>query len=156
MAGEEQQWRTWSVFIKPPTMLKVPQSFYLDRYLTVYLVGLKNVEPGFKPDVYFQQCLPDYFEPFNGKNIGFAFTETRNLQYTGWVEKFNDMDEVWVATQQEKTNLIKSGVNKKILVIPMPMELKVGNHIPYFKENIGDKVRLLLCGRDESVKILRR
>ena len=107
---------------------------------------IKNVEPGFKPDVYFQQCLPDYFEPFNGKNIGFAFTETRNLQYTGWVEKFNDMDEVWVATQQEKTNLIKSGVNKKILVIPMPMELKVGNHIPYFKENIGDRYAFYFVG----------
>lgn len=76
------------------------------------------------PDLFFQQCLPQYFERFSNikRHIGSCFTETRHLEQTGWVDRLNDMDEIIVATQQEELNLIESGVSKKIHVVPMPMD----------------------------------
>lgn len=77
---------------------------------------------GFSPDVYFQQCLPDYFEKFPhiNKHIGFTFTESRHLEKTGWIEKMREMDEMWVATPQEKINLEESGITN-VKVVRMPM-----------------------------------
>lgn len=76
------------------------------------------------PDIFFQQCLPQYFERFPNvrRHIGSCFTETRHLQQTGWVDRMNEMDELIMATEQEKANLLDSGVNKPIHVVPMPMD----------------------------------
>lgn len=80
-----------------------------------------------QPDVYFQQCLPQYFERFPNvrKHIGSCFTETRHLEQTGWVDHMNEMDAIVVATEQESANLIDSGVTKPVYVIPMPMDLSL-------------------------------
>lgn len=76
------------------------------------------------PDIYFQQCLPQFFERFPNikRHIGSCFTETRHLEQTGWVDRMNEMDELIIATDQEKINLIDSGVTKPIHVVPMPMD----------------------------------
>ena len=78
------------------------------------------------PDVYFQQCLPQYFDRFGTfRHIGSCFTETRHIQQTGWVDKLNEMDDIIVATEQEKENLEESGVTKRINVVPMPMDFSL-------------------------------
>lgn len=76
------------------------------------------------PDVYFQQCLPQYFERFPSvrKHIGSCFTETRHLEQTGWIDRINEMDVIVVATEQEAANLLESGAKPPIFVIPMPMD----------------------------------
>lgn len=76
------------------------------------------------PDVYFQQCLPQYFERFPSvrKHIGSCFTETRHLEQTGWIDHVNEMDVIVVATEQEAANLLESGAKPPIFVIPMPMD----------------------------------
>jgi len=78
------------------------------------------------PDVYFQQCLPQFFERFPNvrKHVGSCFTETRHLEQTGWVDRMNEMEELVVATEQEKLNLVDSGVTKPIHVVPMPMDFQ--------------------------------
>lgn len=77
----------------------------------------------YKPDIFFQQCLPEYFERFPNikKHVGSCFTETRHLQQTGWIDRLNEMDEIIVATNQEKVNLEESGLTKPTHVVPMPM-----------------------------------
>lgn len=103
----------------------------------------------FKPDVYFQQCLPDYYEKYGHikKHIGFCFTESRNLSKTGWVEKFNEMDEAWVATPQEKINLEESGVTTPIRVIRMPMEFSdTEGQLDSLAEMIGGRFAFYFIG----------
>lgn len=70
-------------------------------------------------DAVLQICLPNLLV-YDGrfkKNIGMSFFETKNIQYTGWVEKINMMDEYWVATSQERQNLLRSGVTIPIEII---------------------------------------
>jgi glycosyltransferase involved in cell wall biosynthesis len=77
-------------------------------------------------DVVIQNVLPSYCE-YSGKfkkNICLCYTETSMLGQTGWVEKLNLMDEVWVPSSQEKTNLELSGVIVKISVVPIPIDLE--------------------------------
>lgn len=108
---------------------------------------VKLPESTFKTEVFFQQCLPDYFEKVtNLKNIGFSFTESKNLQKTGWIEKFNEMDEIWAATKMERDTLIKSGVTKEILVVPMPMEFIDAEPVTNFQEYIGDRFSFYFVG----------
>lgn len=104
---------------------------------------------GFSPDIYIQQCLPEYFEVFPqiGKHVGLCFTESRKLQHTGWVEKFNDMDSVWVATPQEKVNLLDSDVKSNIDVVRMPMEfLDEEGSLPEVTDIIGGKYAFYFVG----------
>mgnify|MGYP003115077203 CR=1 FL=1 len=75
-------------------------------------------------DVVIQNVLPsfcDYSSSFK-KNICLCYTETNMLGETGWVESLNLMDEVWVPSSQEKTNLEQSGVVSDISVVPIPMD----------------------------------
>lgn len=106
---------------------------------------IKLANPSYKPDVIFQQMLPDYMVKTPAKNIGFTFTETTKI-YDGWVDKLNEMDEVWVATQQESENLLFSGVCSNIEVIPMPMSLLEGTKLTLLKESIGDRYTFYTVG----------
>lgn len=72
------------------------------------------------PDVIIQNVLPDYLEWHQGYNIGIFYTETSNLGKTGWVDKINLMDEIWVNSPAESDSLTMSGVTCKIRVIPIP------------------------------------
>lgn len=103
---------------------------------------------GFSPDVYFQQCLPDYFErfPHIKKHIGFTFTESRHLEKTGWTEKMMEMDEMWVATPQEKINLEESGITN-VKVVRMPMSFSdTTETLPELKDLIAGRFAFYTVG----------
>lgn len=93
-------------------------------------------------DVLVQHVLPDYFvrDTRFGRNIGFFHSETTNLQYTGWVEKCNLMDEIWVSSRQEQLNLEESGVRVPVHVVPMGFDTeKYQGEWPFL--DIPDAVR---------------
>lgn len=72
-----------------------------------------------------QDTSPDYYE-YNasfGKNVCIPKIISRNLQHTGWIEKINLMDEVWVNSFFVEKSLRESGVQKTIKVTPEPMPL---------------------------------
>jgi len=102
-------------------------------------------DPNFKYDVIFQQCLPEYFESVPN-SIGMTFTETNHLDKTGWIEAMNSQNCMVVATEQEKNNLIDSGVTTPIYVVYMPMELKKGEPNNKFQRYIQDRYCFYFIG----------
>lgn len=76
-----------------------------------------------KIDVVIQNVLPDLMERHEGYNIGIFFSETNHLENTGWVEKVNLMDELWVSSVLEKSSLLNSGITTNIRVIPVPYKI---------------------------------
>jgi hypothetical protein len=73
-------------------------------------------------DVVIQHTLPDFLE-FNrhfGKNIAITEIETKNLSHTGWIEKLNMMDMVWVGSYFSKLSLTESGIRVPVVVVPEP------------------------------------
>lgn len=108
---------------------------------------LRKPDREFKPEIFFQQCPPTFFERANRvRNIGFTFTESKHLEKTGWIEKLNEMDEVWVATKMERETLISSGVDKKIMVVPMPLPLIQVDPVPAFYDYIKGKFSFYFVG----------
>lgn len=108
---------------------------------------VKPPENNFKADIFFQQCYPTLYERANKiRNIGFSFMETKRLEKTGWIESFNEMDEVWVATKMEKEVLLECGVTKNILVVPMPLPLIEANPVYGFNEYIGGRFSFYFIG----------
>lgn len=75
-----------------------------------------------RPDIIIQNVLPDYLEWHEGYNIGLFYTETSNLGKTGWIEKINLMDEIWVNSEAEANSLKRGGVKCKISVVPIPAD----------------------------------
>lgn len=78
-----------------------------------------------KYDTVIQHTLPDYVE-YNkdfGKNIAVVEIETININYAGWADKLNLMDEIWVGSKFAADSLMFSGVYKPIKIIPEPYNL---------------------------------
>tara|TARA_R100000005_G_C4981635_1_gene191241 strand:- start:57 stop:1121 length:1065 start_codon:yes stop_codon:yes gene_type:complete len=78
-------------------------------------------------DMVIQDTFPEYYE-YNGsfgKNICMPKIISRNLQHTGWIDKINMMDEVWVNSYFAEKSLRESGVDKLIKVIPEPFDLNI-------------------------------
>jgi glycosyltransferase involved in cell wall biosynthesis len=76
-------------------------------------------------DTLIQQTFPDYIE-YNkefGKNIAIVEIETLSIKQSGWIEKLNLMDEVWVGSIFAAQSLINSGLNSAIKVIPEPYNI---------------------------------
>jgi len=74
-------------------------------------------------DTVIQHVLPNMFEYFGGlKNIGIMSPETSNIQYTGWPNRCNIMDEMWTNSELSKTRLKSSGVKVPIHVISQPSD----------------------------------
>ena len=76
-------------------------------------------------DIIIQDTLPNFYE-YNakfGKNICIPKIETRNLSHTGWIDKINMMDEVWVNSFFGEKSLRESGVTKTIKVVPIPFDI---------------------------------
>lgn len=102
-------------------------------------------------DVVIQNVLPsfcDYSSKFK-KNICLAYTETNMLGETGWVEELNLMDEVWVPSSQEKSNLVDSGVTSDISVVPIPMDVEGIQSLDEelnINEIDSDSFLFLVCG----------
>lgn len=69
------------------------------------------------------QCVLPHDLVCNGnfkKNVAIFFCETSNFIHSGWQDKLNMMDEVWVATHSQEVACLNSGVKTKIRVIPVP------------------------------------
>lgn len=80
-------------------------------------------------DAVIQDTQPDYYE-YNaayGKNICVPKIISRNLNHTGWIEKINTMDEVWVNSYFAEKSLRESGVKKLIKVLPEPFNVNIEN-----------------------------
>lgn len=78
-------------------------------------------------DAVIQDTLPDYYE-YNarfGVNICVPKIISRNLNHTGWIEKINMMDEVWVNSYFAEKSLRESGVVRMIKVLPEPFDINV-------------------------------
>lgn len=90
-----------------------------DKYIEYENNSSKNY------DTIIQHTLPDYLE-YNkefGKNIAIAEIETINVNYGGWIEKLNLMDEIWVGSKFAADSLIFGGLNKPIKIIPEPYNI---------------------------------
>lgn len=79
----------------------------------------KNPE---KCKICIQHVLPNNMV-YDGRfyNIGLCFTETSSLGITGWAQKLNLMDEVWVPCTYSAQVLKDSGVTVPIRVFPIPL-----------------------------------
>jgi hypothetical protein len=100
------------------------QTDFLDRGIDPKLLELEKN----KSDRYhcvIQDTLPDFYE-YNsgfGKNIAIVRIATRHLSHTGWIEKINMMDEIWVGSFFVEKVLRESGVHRKIKVTPEPFNI---------------------------------
>jgi glycosyltransferase involved in cell wall biosynthesis len=75
-------------------------------------------------DICIQFVLPHLMD-YNGgfkKNIGMYCTETDSFEYSNWVDKLNQMDELWVPTNQMIDAAHSSGVTTKLKFIPYPCD----------------------------------
>jgi glycosyltransferase involved in cell wall biosynthesis len=105
-----------------------------------------------KIDVLIQNVLPDLLESHNCYNIGVFFTETRNLQKTGWVQKINLLDEVWVNSEMEKQSLVSSGVKVKINIVPIPYKAPIAEPEPFNLQEADGKYIFYFIGENNERK----
>lgn len=83
-------------------------------------------------DTLIQQVYPAYLE-YNknfGKNIAITEIETSNIKHSGWIDKLNMMDEVWVGSRFSAKSLISSGLTTAIRIIPDPYNIKLYDNTP--------------------------
>lgn len=72
------------------------------------------VEVQAKPDeIVVSNSLPGSYQMSDGYNIGFTYWETNQLP-KDWVEKMNQMDEIWTASQWARKIYTNSGVSVPI------------------------------------------
>ena len=73
-------------------------------------------------DIVIQNVLPEFMEYDGrfGKNIGLCYTETSNLEHTGWIEKTNLMDAIIVPSYADTVNLKPS--TTPIFTVPIPVD----------------------------------
>lgn len=87
-------------------------------------------------DVLIQHCYPDFYEydVGFGKNIGIVQIETFGINRSGWIDRLNMMDEIWVGSIFAKTSLMDAGVKKNIKIIPEPYDISQyeANLDPFF------------------------
>jgi hypothetical protein len=76
-----------------------------------------------------QHGYPDMLEYHKnfGKNIAITEIETENINHTGWIEKLNLMDEVWVGSIAASESLFKSNIDTMVNVIPEPYNIEKYN-----------------------------
>lgn len=78
-----------------------------------------------KYDTLIQHTLPEYIEYHKdfGKNIAIVDIETLNIKHSGWPDKLNLMDEIWVSSKLSAESLLLSGVRTIIKIIPEPYNI---------------------------------
>ena len=102
-----------------------------------------SVAPPIKDDVYsefenlsnknydtiIQNTYPEYIEYHKefGKNIAIVEIETNNIKHSGWIDKLNMMDEIWVGSLFSAQSLINGGVFKTIKIVPEPYDISKYN-----------------------------
>jgi glycosyltransferase involved in cell wall biosynthesis len=76
-------------------------------------------------DYVIQNVLPHHME-YEGlfkKNIGIYFTETSHFKNSGWPQKLNMMDELWVCNEQMKDAANESGVSVPMHTVHVPAHI---------------------------------
>lgn len=59
------------------------------------------------------------------KNVGYFMHEVDSIKHHQWYQNLNLLDQIWVANNDQKNNLIKDGMGeKKIKVIPQALNIK--------------------------------
>lgn len=105
-------------------------------------------------DICIQNVLPHLMD-YNGnfkKNIGIFFADTDCIGYSGWPQRLNLMDELWVPNTDMVTNCEISGINVPVHVVPCTTDIRKFNvqhdslDMPELKDtfvfyNIGDSIR---------------
>ena len=83
-------------------------------------------------DILIQHALPQYFVADSRfkKNIGVIDIETINLRYTGWLHKFNLLDEIWVNSERVKKYLEQELPDKTIRNVPNSLDTSVASNPP--------------------------
>lgn len=96
---------------------------YMSPHIKEYHSPLNNKIFNKRPDVVIQNVLPSMLDfQHDCKNIGLFHLETQSIKATGWIEKINLMDEIWVPTTCARKTLLKDGVNIPVHVIPTPID----------------------------------
>lgn len=105
-------------------------------------------------DVCIQNVLPHLMD-YNGhfrKNIGVFFADTDCIGHSGWPQRLNLMDELWVPNTDMLTNCDASRINVPVHVVPCTTDVRKFNvkydalDMPELKDkfvfyHIGDAVR---------------
>ena len=96
----------------------------IDQNISYDLLGHESNLLDKKPDVVIQNMLPTFMDYIHGShNIGLLFLETNHVEHTGWIDKMNLLNEIWVASTREKLNLEESGIRVPVNIVPMPIDV---------------------------------
>mgnify|MGYP003627574775 CR=1 FL=1 len=90
-------------------------------------------------DIVIQNVLPHHME-YNGtfqKNIGIYFTETTHFRNSGWPQKLNLMDELWVPNFQMVFAARDSGVRTRMRTIHIPTDIEKYKYANYEPIDLG-------------------
>lgn len=104
-----------NISAKPVYMANNSTNKISDRILHAEQISFKS-----QPDIIIQHVLPDLFEWHEGYNIGIFDTETKYLNSSPWIDKINLLDQVWVDSPSEVSNLKNSGVKIRVENVPTP------------------------------------
>ena len=99
-------------------------------------------------DVVINISTPEAFVKSNIYSVGFTFWETNKLP-TKWVERCNEMDEIWTCSVSMKDVFINSGVTKPVYEFKLGVDPKI-----YFpkKRTPHDKFTFLSIGSPSTRK----
>jgi glycosyltransferase involved in cell wall biosynthesis len=89
-------------------------------------------------DVVIQHTMPHclFYDGRYKKNIAIISLETNDISNSDCIFNMNLMDEIWVASEQEKKCLTKSGVKSSIKVVSQAIDTD------FIKANIGHRLNL--------------
>ena len=96
-----------------------------------------------KYDMLIQHVWPDYMSYDNrfGKNIGIVEIETKNIKHSGWIDRLNLLDEIWVNSYYAANSLTASHVSKPIKIIPEPYKINTNPTDPFFSSSETSKIK---------------
>lgn len=115
--------QTYNLSIRPiyVTHNEIANTIQNDTYLEYENNSFKSY------DTLIQHTLPEYIEYHSkfGKNIAIADIETTNIKHSGWIDKLNLMDEIWVGSRFSANSLLNSGLRKPIKILPEPYDINL-------------------------------
>lgn len=107
--------------------------------ITTRPIFFSNSDSSYQPDEQILSCENTYYDKYDvviqkvlphnlflnkkyKKNIGLFVLETNNIGHSSCIKNINQMDEIWVPSNQEKDCLLKSGVTTPIKTISQPLD----------------------------------
>lgn len=94
----------------------------------------QNIQSSY--DYVIQHGFPEMFvyDRKFGKNIGIVEIETRNIQRSGWINRLNLMDEVYINSINGINTLYDCDIKTSLKLVPEPYDINLYNkeHDPFF------------------------